>query len=1292
MLTFTGERIVPEADNCEPLFALKMYQEHIARYLFASQKAAGKSVLDIGCGVGYGSQLIARSGALGVTAFDISKEAIGHAQQFYPHPNLQFDVASAEDFAFSKQFDLIICFELIEHLHHQHQAIERIASALTFDGLLFISTPQPRRGARSAFHARELSHLDFSNLLSCYFPYVEWFFENNHFASLVAGSSPVAISEIHPLHPQFGLGQADYFVAVASRSPIDRSSFKDQLVLNNDSYVRNLEKDVNILHEIEHDLKTQISSLAQERDSAVDQSRSDKSVREDLELQLRALAQERDLAVSQLQTGEMARKDLDAQLHALARQRERDVEQRRSDEAAYIELSSPESAVSSASLEQLTAKISYLEQELEGARNREAAALHNSETLQAEIADLNGQAEIRQAQVSEVLAEVEDLKRLVPLLQSNSSALGEQLRTQERGALRWKKQVVQAEGESKRQNEIRKQESAALIADLVGVREQLSTSENSRIGLESELQRLRVDLSQAQAKAQSYQLRFNALVSSRSWQLTNPLRKFATAIRGHAHDPFGIAHVANGNETESLGFADPAPVTVPNPEQVRNGDNFHIPSRPRFDVLYIIGCHDGESKRYRAHNLTEGLTELGYRAEYWPQDEIPRMLEELFSARVVVLFRCAYDENIGQLLRYCKANEIESIFDVDDLVVEPENIDLVRVLKEFTPSDRAAYLTGVERFQKTLKQCDRATCTTAFLAKRIESLGKRADVIPNSLNDHQLEIARGVTSRVRKRDEIRIGYFSGSNTHQVDFESCEVALLTIMDRHPDVRFVLVGILNLDSQWDRFSHRVERHGFMPYKRMLALLAETDINLAPLELGNPYCESKSQLKIFEAGLVEVPTVASATESYSEAIDHGQDGFLADGTAGWLNALEALIESPDLRRTMAGRARERALSQFGPHAVLRQAVKVYGLPDQQAGELKPNDVQLKITWIIPDLQIGSGGHRNILRAAYFLEQFGHQLELYFTNTKFDADELKHLVRKHFYPLECPMHVYAGDIDATDVLFATHWTTVDAAVRARNVARQLMYFVQDFEPAFAPMGTEYILAENTYRLGLYHITSGPWCENLLKKDFGVEADHFVFPVDRKIYHPRGRTRHNRNVVFFARPEMPRRCFELGVLALEQFHHLRPDVEIILFGSQHIAGFPVPFPATVHALLPTIDDLAQLYANADLGIVFSTTNPSLVPYEMMACGLPVVDLGRPGNEVNYGGGHDVALLADPAPAIMAGQIRDLIEHPDQLLARSRKGLEFVQTFPSEEEMARRVEELILKRMVKSERAMAAGR
>ncbi len=117
---------------------------------------------------------------------------------------MKYLVASAEEFTFSEQFDVISCFELIEHLQHQHRAAQRISAALKRDGLLFISTPQPAGKMRSAFHKRELPFLDFSNLLSCYFQHVEIFFENNHFASLVAGATPEKTEAVYSRHPQFG--------------------------------------------------------------------------------------------------------------------------------------------------------------------------------------------------------------------------------------------------------------------------------------------------------------------------------------------------------------------------------------------------------------------------------------------------------------------------------------------------------------------------------------------------------------------------------------------------------------------------------------------------------------------------------------------------------------------------------------------------------------------------------------------------------------------------------------------------------------------------------------------------------------------------------------------------------------------------------------------------------------------------------------------------------------------------------------------------------------------------------
>ena len=1156
MLNFTGERIVPEADNCEPRFALKMYQEHIARYLFAAQVCTGKTVLDIGCGVGYGAQLLARSGAAAVTAFDLSDAAIFHAREHYSHPRLRFLVASAEDFAFATRFDVITCFELIEHVYHQHRAVERISAALADDGVLIVSTPRPVGNRRSAFHTRELAFSEFSDLLANYFSYVATFFENNHFASLIASGQPKALDAIYALHPQFNLGQADYFIAVASHAPLDVSRFRPQMVLNNDDYVCNLENDVNILHRIEDDLKTQVSALTE----------TTSCLRTELENRLAA----------------------EAQLSAALSERE---------------------------------SVPTTEQVL--------------------------RAELERTQLR--IGELEDGQR----------SAAEQARTIE--------QILRTE--------------------LQVAHERATELEAWRSSLQQEATLWRQRATDHQIGIDSLRTQINALYQSASWRITSPLRKGLDVILAARR------FIRRGRRAN---HAPPAPHSIISDDTADGGSESRgeFRGRTQFDVIYVIGCHEGESKRYRVFNLVEGLRDLGYAVDALSDAEIMDLIRSNVQIKTIILFRSGDTPQSRALLVWARERGVAVGFDIDDLVFEPESIDFVRIVSTFSQPERSEYMRGVEQYRRMLLSADFVTCPTDFLADRIERLGKRALVIPNSLNQRQIEISERMRQRNQsgRTGQVRIGYFSGSNTHQVDFQACESALISIMTRHSHCRFVLGGILDLGPQWDHLSDRIERLPFMAYDQLLEVFADIDINLAPLEVGNPYCEGKSQLKIFEAGIMGIPSVVSATASHRDAIEHGHDGFLAASEAEWTNVLEKLVMDEELRKRIGENAHKRSLAQFSVKVAAEAAEQAYGFAQSTpakvdaarstltpaGGVLHP----LRISWIIPSLIIGGGGHRNILRAAYYLHRFGHEIELYFTNTDLTEQQLaEEAVRKHFYPLDCPMYVYRGAIRRTDVLFATHWSTVDAAVRAKNVAGELMYFVQDFEPAFAPMGTEYILAENTYRLGLYHITSGPWCEHVLRLDYGCDADHFMFPVDRTVYYPRERARAERNILFFAKPEMPRRCFELGTMALQEFHRLRPDVEITLFGSRHVDRERLPFPATVRSLLPTIEDLATLYANADLGVVFSTTNPSLVPYEMMACGLPVVDLGRPGNEINYGRRTDIALLADPNPTIMAGQIRDLLEDPSEVTMRANRGLQFIKTFPSEEEMARRVESLILGRL-----------
>jgi hypothetical protein len=94
-----------------------------------------------------------------------------------------------------------------------------------------------------------------------------------------------------------------------------------------------------------------------------------------------------------------------------------------------------------------------------------------------------------------------------------------------------------------------------------------------------------------------------------------------------------------------------------------------------------------------------------------------------------------------------------------------------------------------------------------------------------------------------------------------------------------------------------------------------VAQIDINLAPLELDNPFCQAKSEIKYTEAALVGVPTVASPTEAFVHAIHDGEDGFLAATADEWRQALTRLIEQPALRGQVGEAARRAVYAAYLP-----------------------------------------------------------------------------------------------------------------------------------------------------------------------------------------------------------------------------------------------------------------------------------------------------------------------------------------------------------------------------------------
>lgn len=185
-MKFTGERVIPGEGDAD------LFNEHRARYLFAQRFSSGKRVLDAACGSGYGSALLAEN-ATAVLGVDIAKEAVEYARLHYGSPKVRFAQADCAALpSASAQFDLVVAFEIIEHLKNPEAFLAELKRVLQPSGLLLLSTPNrlyytEDRGEVNPFHHREFSFSELDELLRSFFAHHAILFENHVAALLVAG-------------------------------------------------------------------------------------------------------------------------------------------------------------------------------------------------------------------------------------------------------------------------------------------------------------------------------------------------------------------------------------------------------------------------------------------------------------------------------------------------------------------------------------------------------------------------------------------------------------------------------------------------------------------------------------------------------------------------------------------------------------------------------------------------------------------------------------------------------------------------------------------------------------------------------------------------------------------------------------------------------------------------------------------------------------------------------------------------------------------------------------------------
>ncbi len=234
-MKFTGERYIPTEQG-------KIRLEHYHRYAIVLDVVKEKDVLDVACGEGYGSSLMADV-ARSVVGVDISEEVVQHTSATYSKANLTFRQGSAIALDFAEaSFDVVVSFETIEHLAEQAQMLAEIRRVLRPDGLLVISSPNrpiysEESGEHNEFHVKELDFKEFDELLKAQFPAIQYFGQRMLMGSVIqsleGGQSAFRAwhDDGNDLIPNAGhLAEPVYFVAVCGTHKIDLPSLDASVI------------------------------------------------------------------------------------------------------------------------------------------------------------------------------------------------------------------------------------------------------------------------------------------------------------------------------------------------------------------------------------------------------------------------------------------------------------------------------------------------------------------------------------------------------------------------------------------------------------------------------------------------------------------------------------------------------------------------------------------------------------------------------------------------------------------------------------------------------------------------------------------------------------------------------------------------------------------------------------------------------------------------------------------------------------------------------------------------------
>jgi len=300
------------------------------------------------------------------------------------------------------------------------------------------------------------------------------------------------------------------------------------------------------------------------------------------------------------------------------------------------------------------------------------------------------------------------------------------------------------------------------------------------------------------------------------------------------------------------------------------------------------------------------------------------------------------------------------------------------------------------------------------------------------------------------------------------------------------------------------------------------------------------------------------------------------------------------------------------------------------------------LVVGWVTTPPAPGSGGHTTLFRIVEALEDRGHRCVLFiYDKHGVDIAPLTASIRRHWPAMRAEVRDARAGIDGVDAVVASSWESAHVIVKYGRAPMRRLYFIQDYEPYFYGHGAEYELAAMTYRLPFRRIVLGEMLDGMIRQETNLASDVVPFGCDSAVYRLPDPPVPRSGIVFYCRPDFPRRGYQLACVALMLFHRRHPDQEIHVYGAPP-RGLDIPL--TFHGRMTTAE-LNALYGRTISGLAMSFTNITLVAEEMLAAGnIPVVNdlalarLVLPNPHVRW---------AEPVPGSLADALSAAVTAPD---------------------------------------------